>query len=53
MVDVNATGISVVGVTAQMTCKECGLPFIMNFKQTTPEDFEKLVKKFKEQTDKL
>jgi transcription elongation factor Elf1 len=53
MIGVNTTGISVVGVTAQTTCKECGLPFIMNFKQTTPEEFEKLVKKFKEQTDKL
>lgn len=52
-VDVNTSGISLVGVTAQMTCKECGLPFVMNFKQTSAEEFEKLVKKFKEQTDKL
>lgn len=52
-VEVNMIGVSVVGVTAQVTCKECGRPFLLNLKQTKPEDFEKLVQKFKEQTDKL
>jgi len=53
MVDVNTAGISVIGVTAQVTCKECGLPFVIELKKTSPEDFEKLAKKFKEETDKL
>jgi DNA-directed RNA polymerase beta' subunit len=53
MVDVNAVGISVIGVTAQQTCKECGLPFVIELKKTSPEEFEKLAKKFKEETDKL
>lgn len=53
MVDVNAVGISVLGVTGQVTCKECGSPFVMNLKEISPEDFKKLVGKFKEQTDKL
>lgn len=53
MVDVNAVGISIVGVTGQATCKECGLPFVMNLKETNPEDFKKLVEKFKKQTNKL
>jgi len=53
IVDINPTSVSVVGVTAQVTCKECGLPFVIKLKETSPEDFEKLVKKFKEQTDKL
>jgi transcription elongation factor Elf1 len=53
MVDVNPVGISVVGVTAQVTCKECGLPFVIEFKKISPEEFEKLARKFKEETDKL
>jgi len=53
LVDVNPVGVSVIGVTGQVTCKECGLPFLMKFEETSPEELEKLVKKFKEQTDKL
>jgi len=53
IVDVKTAGISIVGVTGQMTCKECGLPFIIKLGEISPEDLEKLAKKFKEETDKL
>jgi DNA-directed RNA polymerase subunit RPC12/RpoP len=52
-VDANPVGISFIGVTAQVACKECGLPFVIRLKETNSEDFEKLVKKFEEETDKL
>ena len=52
-VDVDTTGISIVGVTAQITCKECKLPFVMNLKEIKPEDLEKVVEEFKKQTEKL
>jgi len=53
LVDVNPVGISIIGVTGQLTCKECSLPFLMELKKVSPEEFEKLAKKFKEETDKL
>jgi hypothetical protein len=49
-VDVKPIGLSFVGVVAQITCEECGLPSVMSLKETSSENFEKLVKKFKEQT---
>ena len=51
--DVDAAGVSIVGVTGQVTCKECKLPFVMDLKEIKPEDLEKIVEEFKKQTEKL
>jgi hypothetical protein len=52
-VGINPIGITVAGVIGQKTCSECGSPSIIDLKETSPEEFEKLVKKFKEQTGEV
>ena len=52
-VDVGITRISLIGVTAERTCRECGSKTVMGLRDVSAEDFDKLSRKFKETTDNL
>ena len=52
-VDVGITRISLIGVTAERTCKECGSKSVMKLGEMSAEEFDELARKFKERTDKL
>jgi len=52
-VDVGITRISLIGVTAQRTCKECGTTAVMKLGEMSDDEFAELAKKFKERTDRL
>jgi hypothetical protein len=49
--DMDASRISIIGVTAQMSCKFCGFAPVVEFNRLEGKEFERAVKEFHKRTD--
>ena len=52
-VDAGITRLSIIGVTAERACRECGSTAVMKLGEINADDFDKLTKKFKKTTGDL
>ena len=52
-VDAGITRLSIIGVTAERACRECGSTAVMRLDEMGADDFQRLARKFKETTEKL
>lgn len=49
--DMDASRISIIGVTGQMSCKFCGFAPVVEFNRLEGNEFERTVKEFHKRTD--